>query len=32
MILNAIYSLAGLILLVGALLIGEVLAKIFDWE
>lgn len=32
MLLNAIYTLAGLILFIGALLVGEVLAKIFDWE
>lgn len=32
MILNAIYTLAGLTLFIGVLVIGEVLAKIFGWE
>ena len=32
MLLNAIYAVAGFILIIGALLIGEVLANVFDWE
>ena len=32
MMLNAIYAVAGLILFVGLLLVGELLANVFGWE